>query len=138
MTSTVSISLVSVDCQPVAADSWKCGPVFPDFSMSQEKSQIWIFKIFKDFIYLFLEIREGREKERERNIDVREKQSVTSRRLPTRDPAHTPGMCSDRKRNQQPFSLQAGTPATERATPARAQILILMCDTMSLKLCFQV
>ena len=28
----------------------------------------------KEFIYLFLERREGREKERERNINVREKQ----------------------------------------------------------------
>ena len=32
-----------------------------------------VSKIFKDFIYLFLERGEGREKERERNIDVREK-----------------------------------------------------------------
>ena len=35
--------------------------------------------IFKDFMYLFLKRGEGREKEKERNIDVREKhQSVAS------------------------------------------------------------
>ena len=34
---------------------------------------IYLFIYFKDFIYLFLERGEGREKERERNIDVREK-----------------------------------------------------------------
>ena len=34
------------------------------------------FYFKKDFIYLFLEREEGRENERERNIDVREKREI--------------------------------------------------------------
>ena len=34
---------------------------------------LFFFKDFKDFIYLFLERGGGRDKEKERNIDVREK-----------------------------------------------------------------
>ena len=41
------------------------------------KARMWEWFSFffssKDFVYLFLESREGREKEKERNIDVREK-----------------------------------------------------------------
>ena len=37
-----------------------------------EDTLFFIFILFKDFIDLFLERREGREKERERNIDVQE------------------------------------------------------------------
>ena len=50
---------------------------------------------FKDFVYVcmyvcILERGEGREKERERNIHMREKhQSVASHMPPTRDPATT-------------------------------------------------
>ena len=43
------------------------------WDISPEKIQslpYWCKKIFKDFIYLFLERWAGREKERERNIDV--------------------------------------------------------------------
>ena len=43
--------------------------------------------ILKDFIHLFLERGEGREEERKRKIDVREKhQSVASRLLPDLGP----------------------------------------------------
>ena len=45
---------------------------------------------FKDFIYL-LETREGREKEREKNI----RWSVASHMAPTGGPVHNPGMCPD-------------------------------------------
>ena len=56
--------------------------------------------IYKDFIYLFLERREGREKERERNIDVREKHPlVASHMPPTADLARNPGSCPDRESN---------------------------------------
>ena len=42
-----------------------------------------VSKIFKDFIYVFLERGEGREKERERDIAMREKhQSVASHTRP--------------------------------------------------------
>ena len=48
---------------------------------------------FKDFTYLFLESREGREKEGERKIDVRET-SISC--LPYDwDQTHNPGMCPD-------------------------------------------
>ena len=42
---------------------------------------------FKKNIYLFLEDREGRKKERERNIDVREKHQLVASLIhtPTRD-----------------------------------------------------
>ena len=50
----------------------------------------------RDFIYLFLERGEGREKEWERNIDVRDKhQSVPSCTCPNQDQIHNPGMCPD-------------------------------------------
>ena len=41
------------------------------FCRRRTRSQSFIFQFFrKDFIYLFLERGEGREKEKERNIDV--------------------------------------------------------------------
>ena len=50
---------------------------------------IYLF-IYKDFIYLFLERRKGREKERERNIDVGKKHhSVASRMCLDRGPEPT-------------------------------------------------
>ena len=52
-------------------------------------------------MYLFLERGEGREKERERNIDVPEKQRlVASCTPPTGDLAHNPGLCPDWELNQ--------------------------------------
>ena len=55
----------------------------------------------KDFMYLFLERGEGREKEGERNINV-----VAFHVAPTGDPACNPGMCPDWESNQQPFVSQ--------------------------------
>ena len=68
----------------------------------------WNF--IKDFIYLFLDRREAREKERERG---KHQCVVASHALPTRDLAGNPGMCPDWESNQQPFGLQAGTQSTE-------------------------
>ena len=52
------------------------------------------FFFFEDFIYLFVERQEGREKERERNIDVGEKiRLVASCMPPTGDLARNPGLC---------------------------------------------
>ena len=61
--------------------------------------------------------REGREKERERNVDVREKHLAASDTLPVRNLACNPGLCPDRKSNQRPFSSQAGTQSTEPHQP---------------------
>ena len=73
---------------------------------------------FKDFIYLFLESGEGREKERERNIGAREKhRSVASYTPPTRHPAHNPGVYLGWESNWQPFGLQASAQSTEPHEP---------------------
>ena len=53
-----------------------------------------IVHFFKDFIYLFLERQERREKEEEKHQCV-----VASCMPPTRDLAHNPGMCSDWESN---------------------------------------
>ena len=53
-----------------------------------------LFFFFKDFIYLFLEIVEGRKKEVEKHQCV-----VASHSAPTGDLAHSPGMCPDWESN---------------------------------------
>ena len=82
-------------------DSGNEGPIFNNFSF------------FKDFIYLFLERAEEKEKGRERNIYVW---------LPlvhplTGDLACNPGMCPDWALNWRPFGLQARTQSTEPHQP---------------------
>ena len=49
-----------------------------------------IYKHKKDFIYLFLQRREGREKEGEK-----QQCALASHTPPTGDLAHNPGMCPD-------------------------------------------
>ena len=64
----------------------------------------WNNTFFQDFIYLFLEREEGREKERERNINVRENHRlVASLMWPdlTGDRTCNPGMCPDQGSNWQ-------------------------------------
>ena len=52
--------------------------------------------LFKKRFYLFLEIREGRRKERERNINVwKIRWSVAFCTSPAGDLTHNPGMCPD-------------------------------------------
>ena len=68
-------------------------------------------QIFKDY---FLERGEGREKERERHINV----WLPLPCPPLGDLACNPGLCPDRELNQQPFGSQAGAQSTD--TPARA------------------
>ena len=58
---------------------------------------------FKDFIYLFLERGEEREKERERNSNVWLPLACPILGTMTRNP----GMCPDWESNQQPFGSQA-------------------------------
>ena len=72
------------------------------------------FILFKYFIYLLLDRGEGREKKRERNIDVREKRPlVASHTPPTGDLAHNPGMCPDWDLNWWLFGSRAGAQSTE-------------------------
>ena len=78
----------------------------------------------KDFIYLLLGRRGGREKERERNIDVQEVyRSVASRTPPTEHLAHNPGMCPDWVWSGRSFCLQANTQSTEPHQPGQIQRL---------------
>ena len=77
-----------------------------------------LFFLKKDFIYLFLERGERKEKEKERNIDVWEMYWLVASRLPpTGDLALNPGMCPDWESNQWPFCSQAGTQSTEPLNP---------------------
>ena len=96
-----------------------------------------IFKIdyfLKDFIYLFLEKGEEREKERKRNIDVRENIDVRDRqrwvvsctcanweRNP--QPRHAP----DQESNRQPFSLRDVTQPTE---PLRSRLVLSILNDL--------
>ena len=75
-------------------------------------------------MYLFLERRDGRDKDRETDIHVREKQLIASLMLPTGDLARNPGKCPDQELNQWPFCLQAGTHSTE---PHQPRLSFLIC-----------
>ena len=73
-------------------------------------SDISFFK--KEFIYLFLERGEGREKEK------REKHQLAASRMPsTGDLACNLGMCPDQESNQPPSGFQVGTQSTESYQP---------------------
>ena len=68
----------------------------------------------KDFIYVFLEKGEGREKERERNINMQEEhQTVASCTPPARDLAHNLGRCPDQESKRQTFGLWVDAQPTE-------------------------
>ena len=71
----------------------------------------FLFFIFKDFIYLFLDRGEGRETEREREC------VVAFQAPPTGDLACNPGMCPDWESNQPPIGSQVGAQSTEPHQP---------------------
>ena len=79
----------------------------------KKKNKVKCFIIFKDFIYFFLERSKGREKERERNINM----WLPLTCPPTGDLAHNPGMCPDWESNLRPSSSQAGAQSTEPHQP---------------------
>ena len=75
--------------------------------------------ILRDFIYLFLDREEGREKERERET------SMFLSYMPL--PGHlacNPGMCPDWQWNQQPFGLQADAQSTGPHQPGRERFIL--------------
>ena len=83
--------------------------------------------VFKNslFIYLHLETGEGKEKRKERNINVQEKhRSVASHTSPVGDLACDPGMCPNWKSNWRPFGSQASAQSTEPYQPGLLLILI--------------
>ena len=68
---------------------------------------VWRLHFFRKFHYLFLERGEGRDKERERNINVREKHHLVASHMHP-DPGDwtlNPGMCPDQELNWGHFSL---------------------------------
>ena len=75
---------------------------------------------FKDFIYLFLERVEGKEKERERNINVWLPPTCPPTDLSL---AHNPGMCPDWESNLWSFGSQAVTQSTELHQPGLEKVL---------------
>ena len=83
------------------------------------------FGNFFSFFKLFLERGEGREKERERNVNVW--------LPPTGDLACNPGMCPDWKSNGWPFGLQDGTQSTEPHQPGPNAIDFLLWSSNLLK-----
>ena len=95
------------------------------FHVSMLSSYIF-FYLLKNFIYLFLERGKGREKERERNIDVWEKHWLPLAHTPTRDRTRNPGTCPDWELNRPPFTLQEDTQSTE---PHRSGLLIHFKET---------
>ena len=73
--------------------------------------------------------REGRKRERERNINVPEKhQLVASCAPPTGYLAHNPGMCPDWESNQGTFSLWYNAQPTE---PHQSEYIILIYTELS-------
>ena len=63
---------------------------------------------------LFLERGEVREKERQRNINARQKHPLVGPPMqPARDQAHNPGMCPDWESNQWPLALWDDAQTTE-------------------------
>ena len=89
-------------------DAWswlQCRTVFGkiDFSLK---------KIFFICFYFFLESGEGREKERKRNINVKEKHLWPLIHAPTRDWTYNPGMCPDWESDCWLFALWDNTQPT--------------------------
>ena len=94
---------------------------------------IFFFKIVFIYFYfltlcLFLERGEGREKDRESNIDVWGKHwSVASHTPPARDLALNPGMCLNRESNQPPFSWQDDAQSTEHRSKGWKLFIHISC-----------
>ena len=81
--------------------------------MVHSRDDFYFYFIFlKDFIYLFLERGEGKERKREKYQCV-----VASHLPPTGDLAQNSGMWPDWEPNWRPFGSQAGTQSTEPHQP---------------------
>ena len=84
----------------------------------------FIFKILKDFIYLFI----FRERRRKGEREGQKHQCVVASHMPPiEDLACNPGMCPDWESNQRSFGSLVGTQSTEPHQPGRNTI----CDTPS-------
>ena len=82
---------------------------------------------FKKIVFIFSEGGEGREKERERNVNVPEKhQSVASSIPPTGVLAHNRGVCPDWI-NQWPFGSQASAQSIEDTSQDKSNSIFEYC-----------
>ena len=79
----------------------------------------YFYYIFKNILFIYFQ-REGRKKEKERNISV----WVDSHMSPPGDLAHNSGVCLDSEWNQWPSGSQAGTWSTEPHQPGLFLFLI--------------
>ena len=75
--------------------------------MDIPEATLFIYVFLKDAIYLFLERGEVGEKQRERNINMREKHGLfASCMCPDWDLTHNPGMCPDQESTSDFFSME--------------------------------
>ena len=85
--------------------------------------------LFKNIYIFFVERGEGKEKKRERNINV----WLPLTCAPTGDLARNPGMCPDWESNWQLFGSQAGTQSIQPHQPG-AESLKLLNSTIKRKI----
>ena len=87
----------------------------------------WFFLRFYLFIF--------RERGREREIEGEKRQCVVAFHMPpTRELAHSPGMCPDWESNQWPFGSQADTQSTEPHQPGMKLIFNCIVSIIILSL----
>ena len=102
---------ISCHCRLLPYNMVTCKTTFGDtFGDFLDDTFFFVFLIF--YLFIYLEKGEGREKEREKNFYVREKQLPLSC-PPTGDLAGHPGMCPDPELNQQPFAFRDDTQPPE-------------------------
>ena len=85
----------------------------PTFHICVFKNVYILF--LKDFVYLFLDKGERKDKERKKNINVWSPLMCLS----TGDLACDPGMCPDWESNQRPSGSQSGAQSTEPHQPVQ-------------------
>ena len=90
---------------------------------------------FKDFYLFILERGEGREKKRERNIDVRNIHQLNLVHAPTGEQTCNLGMCPDWESNQRPFTFWDDPKLTEPHGSGLELLFTFQLEVPSL-LCF--
>ena len=125
---TVAISYCFVVYSAPLKTALYCWAYFKQSYSLIHKEELVIPSIF------FLKREKGREKERERNIDVREKQwLVASPVCPNQGRIHNPGMCPNQGSSGGPFWFVGWRPINN-ATPARAPRYVLFLYIIDLLL----
>ena len=83
-------------------------------------------------MYLFLERREGKEKEGGRNISL-----LCRIHVPIRDQSHNPGTCPDWESNRQPFALLDDAQPTEPPQSGQHCVLLNSYNSFTTLCCFR-